>query len=291
MNRLSYVLQSIWREESNRSQRLRRVGAFLAWQAWKRTIGVPIVVRLFNGMKLRVWPDCDSSPAALYYSFPCSHELGLVRRCLKGGTFVDVGANIGLMTLLVSDKIGHALLFEPNAAACARARENLQLNGLSYEVISVALSDKTGTVKFENSGVRSTNRTVDNIETALPTITVSRTTLDSFLQENQTVLLPIDVIKIDVEGHENSVLRGMRELLRQARPRLVMFEYLARTNIVETISILRDVDYAVFELTSSGTRQIRDHQVRPLQDLFACPNESMSEFGLDAVEPSRHMVR
>jgi FkbM family methyltransferase len=281
MRRIVYVLRSIWEEDSNRGQRLRRVLLFFGWQLWKRTVGSPLNARLFNGFRIRVWRDCDSSPAAFYHSLPNSRHLALVRKCLRGGTFVDVGANVGLVTLLVADKIGHAVLFEPHPTAFRRAQQNLKMNGLSFEVVPVALSDRTGTVEFENSGESSCNRTVEGFSTSMPTITVERTTFDEFLRERSTPLPAIDAVKIDVEGHENSVLRGMREFLRDRRPRVVMFEYLARTDIVQTLAIFREVGYSVFELSDSGARLFATENVKPLQDLLACPNEIANEFGIE----------
>jgi FkbM family methyltransferase len=277
---LLYVLSSIWYEDSNRGQRLRRVLFFFGWQLWKRSVARSLTARLFNGLLIRVWPDCDSSPAAFYYSLPNSRHLSVVRNCLKGGTFVDVGANVGLVTLLVADKIGHAVLFEPNPSAFIRAQENLKMNGLSFEVVPIALSDKIGTVEFENLGASSCNRTVDGFATSVPTITVRCTTFDDFLRERSTPLPPIDAVKIDVEGYENSVLRGMKEFLRRQRPKIVMFEYLARTDILQTLAIFHEVGYSVFELSPSGTRRIADDEVKPLQDLFACPDENANELGI-----------
>ena len=58
-----------------------------------------------------------------------------------------------------------------------------------------------------------------------------------------------------------------------------MFEYLQRTDIVETLRILRDVDYSVFELSFAGPQAVTK-QVNPLQDLFACPAERAKDFGI-----------
>jgi hypothetical protein len=54
--------------------------------------------------------------------------------------------------------------------------------------------------------------------------------LDQFLADHP-LPYPTSATKIDVEGHENSVLRGMMDCLRRHRPRVVMFEYLQRTNL------------------------------------------------------------
>lgn len=280
MGRLSYVLRSVWREESNRGQRFRRVFMFFGWQMWKRTFGTPLNARLFNGLQVRVRADSEASAAAFYYALPNSRHLTLLRKYLRGGTFVDVGANIGLVTLLVADRIGHAILFEPSPLAAKLAQQNLEMNRLAYEIVPVALSDEVGTVEFEDAGASSVSRTVEGFKTLLPTISVPRTTFDQFLRERSTPLLPVDAVKIDVEGHENAVLRGMKEFLRQQRP-VVMFEYLKRTDIRQTLALFNEVDYSVFELAASGVRPIAGPgDVKPLQDLFACPNENADQFGI-----------
>ena len=152
--------------------------------------------------------------------------------------------------------------------------------GLSYEVVAEALSDMVGTVDFENAGPGSCNRTVEGFTTSMPTIRVERTTFDDFLRTHQANVRPIDAVKIDVKGHENSVLRGMKGCLRDYRPRLVMFEYLARTDISQALATFREINYCVFEATGSGNRRITASGVKPLQDLFACPVESAEEFGI-----------
>jgi FkbM family methyltransferase len=278
---LIYPLASIWKDRSNHGQRLRRVLAFFAWQARKRFSRSPIRITLFNHLNFLAYSDCDISASALYYALPNSREIEFLRRHLSGGTFIDVGANVGLMTLLVADKVNHAILFEPNPLGVERARENLRLNDLKFDVYLMALSNKVGSIPFESLGkMSSCNRVVDGFATSLPTIRVQRTTLDRLIQEVPPLPAPIKAIKIDVEGHENSVLEGMRETLRVVRPKIVMFEYLQRTDMTHTIRLFRDVGYTIFELSASGPRIATVH-VMPLQDLFACPDEYCELFGIE----------
>jgi hypothetical protein len=100
--------------------------------------------------------------------------------------------------------------------------------------------------------------------------------LDRFLADH-ILPCPISVIKIDVEGHENSVLRGMLDCLRRHRPRVVMFEYLQRTNLRESIALFETAGYTVLQLTRGGA-EIATADAPPLQDLFACPHELVREF-------------
>jgi len=217
---------------------------------------------------------------------PNGAPLNFLRTHLNGGTFVDVGANVGMVSLLIADRVQHAILFEPNPTAVERARENLRTNHLNFEIFAVALSDSNGTVEFENATTNmSCNRIVEGFTTSRDTIVVPRTTFDQFLRDFRADRPPICAVKIDVEGHENSVLRGMKEFLRNHRPRLVMFEYLARTDIRRTLVLFKEVEYSVFELSALGPRAATEH-VASLQDLFACPTELVEEFGITKSEVS-----
>lgn len=136
----------------------------------------------------------------MYTRIPDSRDILYLRQHIWEGTLIDLGANVGLVTLLLADRVQHALLFEPNPLAAARARENLALNRLKFEVHELALSDTTGSVEFEDEGGVSTcNRTVTGFSTSLPTRKVSCTQLDQFLAQ-RPLPYPISAIKIDVEG-------------------------------------------------------------------------------------------
>jgi FkbM family methyltransferase len=248
------------------------------WQVWKRLVRTPVVVPLFNGFRFRAYPDCHLSSAVFYSVMPNFKCLSFLRKHVEKGILLDIGANVGLVSLLLADKIQHAILFEPNPVAAARARENLVLNHLGFEVHELALSDQAGAVELENAGgVDSCNRTVVGFTTSVPTISVRRNTLGAFLATHSALSAPITAVKIDVEGHENCVLRGMLSFLETQRPRLVMFEYLQRTNLAETLDLFSRVGYRVMELKAGAPRWATP-QVAPLQDLFACPENLAAEF-------------
>lgn len=102
--------------------------------------------------------------------FPTPATFSFLRAHIGQGTRIDVGANVGVVTFLLADQVQHALLFEPNPITAARARANLELNGLRFEVHEVALSDTAGTVEFEDAGgVSGCNRTVVGLSTSVPT--------------------------------------------------------------------------------------------------------------------------
>jgi FkbM family methyltransferase len=245
---------------------------FAGWQLWKRIAHLPIVVGLDNGFRFIAYPESDVSAGFIYYRVPDSDDISFLRSHIQGGVFLDIGANVGSVSLLLADKIEAAILFEPNPVAAARARENIALNRLTFEVQELAISDVEGTVEFEDAGGASPcNRAVVGFESQVSTRTVQRVTIDGFLR-GRPEISEIAAVKIDVEGHENSVLRGMKRLLQEERPKLIMFEYLERTNLSEALALFQTVGYKTFELTANGPAEILG-PIRPLQNLFACPKE------------------
>lgn len=270
------IAASVWNDESNRDQRLRRAFMAARWQGWKRVVRTPLNVTLFNGVRFKAYPDCSCSSAAYYFRVPNVRQIDLLRQEARRGTLVDVGANVGLMSMLLADVFEYGLLFEPNPLAAARARENVQLNNLPFQVHEVALSDWVGSVRFEDrGGVHTCNRTVSDFATDSRTIMVPSSTLDQFLAQRPPLKKPITVIKIDVEGHENAVLRGMGGLLQSQRP-TVLFEYLQRTNLEETLKIFSAVEYSVLSFSGKGRMVSATLHTPPLQDLIAVPRERAS---------------
>jgi FkbM family methyltransferase len=153
-----------------------------------------------------------------------------------GSVFVDVGANIGLFTLLAARRAspgGRVLAFEPHPEARARMQHLLALNGLAdlVTVSDAALSDRSGPnapLFLASDSVLSTlDPSVAPLaaEYAFSTsVDVPVASLDDWLAAAGPAWseTPIDVMKIDVEGTEERVLRGMtRTLARNPSIRIV----------------------------------------------------------------------
>ncbi len=274
--------RSLWQGYSG-PERARHLGRLITWQAWKRTIGKPIIIYLFNGCRFLAYPDCTVSSTIIYLGAPEWDEIHFLRSRLTPSTMpsigclVDIGANVGGFTMMLADLFEEALLFEPNPIAAQRARENIVLNSLRYEVIEMAMSDEKGYIFLEDKGgVDTSNRTLtrDN-QSDEPIRRVERTTLDEVILGGDGPRSSyITLLKIDVEGHENAVLRGSSRVLNTLRPPLIMFEYLQRTDIKETLRLLSENEYCVYRL-SQGVPELVDQAVAPLQNLFASPREAL----------------
>lgn len=142
-----------------------------------------------------------------------------------GMTVVDVGANYGLYTLQAARAVGptgRVLAFEPAPHVYARLADHVRLNGAANVTTHpVAVSDREGTATFHlgrNDSVGSLLR-----PTAGRAVEVPTTTLDAFLAAHGVGR--VDAVKVDAEGAELLVLRGMRGLLARPHKPILFCEY------------------------------------------------------------------
>ncbi|MCX6026926.1 MAG: FkbM family methyltransferase [Chloroflexi bacterium] len=159
----------------------------------------------------RIWVEEPSGVAALVncmgvYDY---NNMNLVRLILErgGGTFFDVGANIGSYSLYASENPqARVLAFEPHPKAYQALVRNLRLNNrVMVQAFPIGLSDASGKRRMASQGDLATSRILKPDEVATDTLLVDCTTLDAVCEELGA--WPT-VIKIDVEGHEQEVLKG-----------------------------------------------------------------------------------
>lgn len=160
-----------------------------------------------------------------------SEELAFVTRALptcRG--VVDVGANFGLYTLLASRRIaidGRVVAFEASPIEYKKLSWTIACNGLAnvVAVLSAISSSEGETVIYESEcGAGALNR-IDRPakETGRwRSTTVPMTSLDAWFRSHGAGIT-VDLIKIDVEGHELPVLYGGRGLIGRYRP-VIMIE-------------------------------------------------------------------
>ena len=129
-------------------------------------------------------------------------------------TAIDIGANVGIWTVLLArhPNILQVLAFEPSQSNLSFLRSNLEINQIQHKVIVIeaAVSDFDGEIRFDDLGSGALNR-ISQTGSAI----VSSVTLDTYLQGKR-----IDLIKIDVEGYEPSVLSGSWKTLESYLPTL-----------------------------------------------------------------------
>lgn len=173
-----------------------------------------------------IYLNLKESPMMLARAFDLYEvsKMAAVRQFLRPGkTFVDVGGNKGDFALLaarLTGDSGKVLCFEPEPENCHWIRRSIELNGYSNVTLhEMALSDRDGTAQL-HLGRKSGWHTLltGQPDRDVGAITVRTAALDGILQSQPTA---VDIMKVDVEGAELSVLEGARRTL-MANPNIVL---------------------------------------------------------------------
>jgi len=150
----------------------------------------------------------------------------LVSNLRPDDVFYDVGANIGLYSLLVADVVNRPVIaFEPHPTNADRLEENGDLNDADISILRCALADSAGEAELAVAldKVGSAGHTLVPDETSgHGSITISKVRGDELITRRG--LPHPTVLKIDVEGGEQGVLDGLEATLSRPDCRLVYCE-------------------------------------------------------------------
>lgn len=142
-----------------------------------------------------------------------------------GDVIADVGAFIGLYALALAKRVGpqgRVVAFEPSAPNCAILKQHVRLNHVknTLEVVQAAVGAEKGRVQFQDDG-SSESHVIANPNTPQSAASIQMVTLDEVFVGKR-----LDILKIDVEGFEEQVLRGADGLLRDTErgPRVLYIE-------------------------------------------------------------------
>jgi hypothetical protein len=174
-------------------------------------ITTPIVIKRY-GFYFTLFPGGSIYDALIDKAEPLTFD---TIRGLKGGLFVDVGAGEGGYTIMLSNNYKKIIAVEPNPARSARLSQNILLNHITnVDICRVRLSDKAER---------------------------SAQTLDDLVPKNTI----IDLLKIDVDGPELSVLKGGQDCLR--RTNVLMVEVRKSTETAE-LELMHSVGFTGLQL-------------------------------------------
>lgn len=141
-----------------------------------------------------------------------------------GDTVIDVGANIGVLTLFFRKLVGNKGMiysFEPNPVAFSVLKKNINENNLAnIQIEDKAVSNKNDKVSFTiDSSITNSSISKNHKDGVL----LDCVSMDEYFTENK--MKKIDFVKIDTEGHDLTVLEGMTKII-QLNPELkIMVEY------------------------------------------------------------------
>ena len=221
------VIKYIWTHPANRRRKLRALADSVGWQLEKRLTGHTRDIRVFGDLRLRCYPDSNGAGIMIYangwYDYD---EMHFVQRYLRpGDAVVDVGANIGVYTLLAAAAVreqGKVVAFEPGRASFERLKENVQLNRLhQVKLHCAAVGETRGVVSFYQNQDLINRIALSDEQPTQPDATevVPCVSLDEELAGER-----FDLGKIDIEGAELMAFRGARQMLQQANPPVWLVE-------------------------------------------------------------------
>ncbi|AFZ27943.1 methyltransferase, FkbM family [Cylindrospermum stagnale PCC 7417] len=209
------TIKYIWSHPNCKQQKIQSILKFVGWQFYKRLTRRYIDIQIIPGVKIRCHPDGYSAATALYCGLYDYDEMNFLLRYLRtGDSFLDIGANVGIYTLLAASKIksGSIYSFEALPKNYTRLKENLTLNQFwQVKPYAIAISDFTGNTGLNLAEGDSMPFITSNV--TKNTITVPTDTLDNLLPAE--IIPELTLVKMDIEGAELLAMKGAISLLKQ----------------------------------------------------------------------------
>ena len=222
----------------------------VAWPSWTETARTALCrVASFNrGSNIRLGDERLRVDESLRrYSIPADDGLfrALSENLKPGDVFFDVGANIGLYSLIAARKVsrgGQVVAFEPDPANFALLNKNIALNNLQdvVEPNQIALGDRsddrgvTFYVPLQGGGSPESSLVAKGKN--MQPVTLPLDTIDNVCARKS---LRPNLIKIDTEGAEWPIIQGSLEYIRSTKPALIIEYHGGKT---------KDFGYTVPEL-------------------------------------------
>ena len=211
----------------------------------------------FGGAPLFVSPEA----ALAYWRWDLSTVdpflLSMVRELVRPDMTVwDIGANLGLFSFAAAGLGANVLAVEPDMWLANLIYQSASMNKLPVTVVPAAVSDRHGIAKLYLSPEGRASNSLSGMGIAQNVIAI---TLDALLDN----FAAPQVLKIDVEGVEYSVLRGATRVL-QARPRILVEVTSHHEQIGE---LMRHAGYELYAARDAGRQPL----IRPSRDSLAIP--------------------
>jgi FkbM family methyltransferase len=260
-----------------------RLAERLAWWDAQPADGSSTTVELQPGVRMQIYFGGELSRFIFQGDFEAEERDFLNAFLRPGDTFVDIGANLGLFSLIAALLVGpqgrvHG--FEPCSKTYERLRQNVALNRFqNITVHDLALSD--------TAGPREMVMAVDGMDAwnslAPPYMggnytseTITTETWDAFA-ETHGLATGVALMKIDVEGWEGPVLAGARRMLSQPDAPVLQVEFTdeaaqaAGHSCADVYRLLEECGYQIYRYDPAQRQLIHDplRAEYPYMNLFA----------------------
>ena len=186
----------------------------------------------------------------------------LLMECLlhyikPGFTFVDVGANIGTFSIPMAKAVGGGgivLSVEPSPTVFPYLRDNVRLNNASnIKLENCAAGERDDFIQFYDAPISHFGMGSFGPQFGVDPVKVHVKTLDSILLKNK--IKNEDIVKVDGEGYEALIFKGMPVLLNQMKKPIIFFEFcdwaeqrIAHNKTGDSQRVLRECGYKIYRL-------------------------------------------
>jgi FkbM family methyltransferase len=263
------------RELRDRRLQRGRVRLVESWSVYQAG-GRPFEHSLKGNIRILLYPDDKLSEAVYKGDFELDEQFFLYRYLRAGDVFVDVGANIGLYTLVAArlvGKSGRVYAFEPTCLTYERLTRNVELNRFrNVECAQLALSDKaeclTLTTAADGFGAWS-SLAHPTAGSTFSQEEVRCTTWDNFAADHD-LIGKVTSVKIDVEGWELRVINGGGEVFARPDAPDLLVEFTevnaqaASTSCAELYHCLQQFGYSMYSINAKAKALIPE----PLRDTY-----------------------
>ena len=219
-------------------------------------------------------------------------ETDLVKKEIhKGDVVIDIGANIGCYTIMFAKLVGDSgkvIAFEPDPTNYELLKKNIEINGFTNVILEQkALSDNPGKMMLSLNNENTAGHHLDfKNENSINSIEVDVLSLDDYFSYKN---IEINFIKMDVEGAESNVIKGMSNILKTSKNLKMIVEYnpfaikqlgLTPENYLELLIknefLLYDVDERTKTLTKTQKYDLLKKYDKLYTNLFCIKTEKIN---------------
>ena len=197
---------------------------FLYWQVSQLLYPHETIVPFVGNTKLVVKKGLTGATGNIYTGLHEFTDMGFLLHFLrKDDLFFDIGANIGSYTILASGYIGaRTVSFEPVPSSFEWVKKNLAINKLNdlVQAMNIGVGSTEGILHFTRSYDTENHVVIDPRHNRENLIEVQIIDFDSIAAKEGIPSL----VKIDVEGYETEVLKGMMQSLRSEELKAIIIE-------------------------------------------------------------------
>lgn len=218
---ITNLIRFIFNHPLNSNNKFKSLFRFIRWQISSRLNKGSYILEWIDDSKLVVENGMTGATGNIYVGLMEYKDMGFLLHYLnENHIFYDIGANVGVYTVLASKVKGSKTIsIEPLPKTFEKLIDNVNVNRINDRVISknIGLSYESGRLNFTNN--------LDTMNSVSDTKTDNTTEVDVFTLDSVAERFGIpDVIKMDVEGFETNVIKGGKNTIKNEKFGVLIIE-------------------------------------------------------------------